>query len=139
MNNGTITLYNYHKNADKTEHWQRTVIHGVNYSYSNTKTVDSSGKVVYTPTLTVVIPQNAPQATYMDAKGYAKLTDTTGYFTFNTAGNKEVIVCGEITQEITADYTITKLLTDYQKAGKLSAFSDNTDAPRLKHYKVVCV
>lgn len=139
MNDGTITLYNYHKSADKTEHWQRTVIHGVNYSFSNTKTVDSSGKVVYSPTLTVIIPQSAPQATYIDAKGYAKLTDTTGYFTVNTAGNKEVIVCGEVTQEITDTYKITNLLTDYLKAGKVSAFSDNTDFPRLKHYKVVCM
>jgi hypothetical protein len=138
MNNQTITLYNYHKNADKSESYRRTVIHGVNYSFSNTKTVDSTGKVSYVPTLTVIIPQNAPQATYIDAKGYAKLTDTTGYFTFNTAGNKDVIVCGEVTREITSTYTVTNLQADYLKIGKIQAFSDNTDAPRLKHYKVVC-
>lgn len=139
MNNGTITLYNYHKNADKTETWRRTVIHGVNYSYSNTKTVDSTGKVVFTPTLTVIIPQNAPQATYIDAKGYAKLSNTEGYFTLNSAGNKDLIVCGEVTQEITSTYKVTNFLDDYQKAAKVASFSDNTDAPRLKHYKVVCM
>lgn len=139
MNDGTITIYNYHKNADKTENWQRTVINGVSYSFSHQKAVNSSGALVMTEVLTIIIPQDAPQAQYIDAKEYAKLSDTTGYFTINTAGNKDIVVCSEITQEITESYKITNLLTDYLKAGKVSAFSDNTDAPRLKHYKVVCI
>lgn len=139
MNNGTITLYNYHKNADKSESWRRTVIHGCSYYYSNTRTTDSAGKVHFIPTLNITIPQNAPQSQYVDAKTYSKLSNTEGYFTFDSANTKDVVVCGEITQELSSTYTITNLFTDYQKSAKISALFDNTDAPRLKHWKVVCM
>lgn len=142
MNDKTITMYNYHKNSDKTETWSRTVIRGVEYSYKSEKTVSSDGKLVFTPLLTVVIPIEADTdgKEYIDSVNFLKLLDkdVDKYFTFNPVGNKDMIVAGECEKEITSDYKITDLKKDFQKCGTISSFSDNTDGELLKHYKVVC-
>lgn len=56
MNDKTITVYNAHKNADKTEIWNRTVIRGCEYKYSADKTVSGSGSIIFTQLLTAVVP-----------------------------------------------------------------------------------
>ena len=66
MNDKTITIFNYHA-ASKT--WHRTVIHGVSYRYGSERTVASSGAVVFTQLLTIIIPAEADTSgkTYIDA------------------------------------------------------------------------
>lgn len=142
MNDKTITLYNYHKNADKTDIWSRTVIRGVEYSYKSEKTVTGDGKLVYTPLLTVVIPSDADFSgkEYLDSVEFSKLSDShvENYFTFNPSGNKDAIVTGECDKVICKDYPITDLKKDFQQCGTITSFSDNTYGDSLKHYKVVC-
>lgn len=142
MNDKTITVYNHHKNADKADVWQRTVIHGVEYSYHMEKTVSSNGAVVLTELFTVVIPVGADTngRKYIDAVDYEKLPDNEviNYWTINSANNKDMIVGGISEKEIGTDYKVSALKKDFQKAGIVAGFSDNTDGAMLKHYKVVC-
>lgn len=142
MNDKTITVYNAHKNADKTETWNRTVILGCEYKYSADKTVSGSGSIVFTQLLTAVIPVEADTngKQYIDAVSYEKLPDDEvgKYFTFNPRNNHDMIVAGECEKEITKDYKITDLKNDTQKSGTIASLADNTDGALLKHWKVVC-
>lgn len=142
MNDKTITVYNAHKNADKTETWNRTVIRGCEYKYSADKTVSGSGSIVFTQLLTAVIPVEADTEgkQYIDAVSYEKLPDDEAgkYFTFNPRNNHDVIVAGECEKEITKEYKITDLKNDTQKFGAIASLSDNTEGTLLKHWKVIC-
>lgn len=142
MNDKTITVYNAHKNADKTETWSRTVIRGCEYKYSSERTVSSSGSIIFTQLLTVIIPNESDTGgkEYIDGTAYADLPDgeMERYFTFAPAGNHDVIVAGECSKEITKDYKITDLRKDFQKSGTIASLSDNTEGALLKHWKVVC-
>lgn len=138
MNDKNITIYNYHE-VKKT--WQRTVLSGVEYFFKNEKTVSSSGQIVFTRFLTVVIPINvkiSDERKYITYKKYQKLEDTSKYWTLNSSCNKEVIVCGVCDKEITENYKITALKSDFEKAGVICAVDDNTDKQFLRHFKVVC-
>lgn len=142
MNDQTITVYNYHKNQDKTETWQRTVINGVSYRYTTEHTVSSTGTVVLTQVLTAVIPTEATSSNdrqYIDAVEYARLADTSGNWTINQKDKMDYIVAGEYTQEISASYKVSQLKADHQKSGIVKGFTDNTDEMFLKHYKVVAI
>lgn len=142
MNDKTVTVYNAHKNADKTETWHRTVIRGCEYKYSAEKTVSGSGSIVFTQLLTAVIPVEADTEgkQYIDAVSYEKLPDyeVEKYFTFNPRNNHDMIVAGECEKEITKDYKITDLKNDTQKSGTIASLTDNTEGALLKHWKVVC-
>lgn len=142
MNDKTITVYNAHKNADKTETWNRTVIRGCEYRYSADKTVSGSGSIVFTQLLTTVIPVEADTEgkQYIDAVSYEKLPDdeVEKYFTFNPRNNHDMIVAGECEKEITKDYKITDLKNDTQESGTIASLADNTEGALLKHWKVVC-
>lgn len=139
MNDKTITIYNYHK---PTKTWYRTVVDGVSYRYGSEKTVSSSGVLVFTKLINIIIPVEAQAQgkQYIDFIKYAELDSNRidRYWTANPSGNKDVVVCGILEKEITDSYTITDLQRDYQKSGTIAAFSDNTDFELLKHYKVVC-
>lgn len=142
MNDKTITVYNAHKNADKTEIWNRTVIRGCEYKYSADKTVSGSGSIVFTQLLTAVVPMEADtdRKQYIDALSYEKLSDdeTEKYFTFNPRNNHDMIVAGECDKEITKDYSITDMRKEFQKSGTIASLADNTEGTLLKHWKVVC-
>lgn len=132
------------KDVDVTElkNTIAAVIYGVEYHYSSDRTVSQSGAVIYTPILTVIVPDTADFGTkaYIDAVEYSKLSvdEIEGYFTFNPRGNKDIIVAGECFKEISQEYRISQLQADYQKSGTIISLSDNTEGDLLKHYKVVC-
>ena len=100
MNDQTITLYNYHT-VSKT--WHRTVIHGVSYRYGSERTVSSSGAIVYTQLLTVIIPAEADTEgkDYIDAGAYSGLRQSAAddFWTINPMKNHDVIVCGEVNKK----------------------------------------
>lgn len=109
--------------------------------FKNEKTVSSSGQIIYTQILTVVIPVEARASNnrmYIPYVEYLNLEDTSGSWTINPFCNKEVIVCGECDKEVTENYRITELKAGILKSGIVSAFDDNADRQRLKHFKVVC-
>ena len=63
MNDKTITIFNYHA---KSKTWHKTVIRGVSYRYGSERTVASSGAIVFTQLLTVIIPAEADTYTITD-------------------------------------------------------------------------
>lgn len=136
----TITLYNHFK-KNKTDFWQRTVINGCEYAYSMSKTVNQSGQVVLSEIITIRIPTNADaqDRKYIDCMNFARQDDVSQYWTINPKNNLDFVVCGLCNQEITENYKVTQLSKDFLKTGTLKAFSDNTDKPMLRHYKVVAV
>lgn len=141
MNDKTVTIYNHHKDVEKKEHWQRTVLYGVEYSHSLEKTVTADGKINVAEMLTVVIPVTAEATagrTYLEYPKYRKLKDTSQYWTIDTACNKDVIVCDYCDVEVGEDCTITEILEYHLKSGTIAGMSDNTGGRFLKHYKVVC-
>ncbi len=119
----TVTLFNHYK-----EQWFKTVLTGVQWKDKVTKTVDTSGKIVITPEVSLTVPARG---------GYVEPRAFTGEgFTFGT-GNMDVIVLGEVDEEITADFTITSLRKKYDRAATIYAVSDNTLRQQLKHWKVM--
>lgn len=119
----TVTLFNHYKGQ-----WFKTVLTGVQWKDKVTKTVDTSGKIVITPEVSLTVPARG---------GYVEPKAFTGEgFTFGT-GNMDVIVLGEVDEEITADFTITSLRKKYDRAATIYAVSDNTLRQQLKHWKVM--
>lgn len=119
----TVTLFNHCKGK-----WFKTVLAAVQWKDKVTKTVDTSGRIVATPEVSLTVPERA---------GYVEPKAFTGVgFTFGT-GNLDVIVLGKIDEEITADFTITSLRKKYDHVVTIYAVSDNTLRQQLKHWKVM--
>lgn len=119
----TVTLFNHYKGQ-----WFKTILTGVQWKDKVTKTVDTDGKIVITQEVSLTVPARS---------GYVEPKAFTGEgFTFGT-GNLDVIVLGEIDEEITADFTITSLRKKYDHAATIYAVSDNTLRQQLKHWKVM--
>ena len=119
----TVTLFNHYKGQ-----WFKTVLPAVQWKDKVTKTVDTSGRIVATPEVSLTVPERAG---YIEPKAFTG----TG-FTFGT-GNLDVIVLGKIDEEITADFTITSLRKKYDHVATIYAVSDSTLRPQLKHWKVM--
>lgn len=119
----TVTLFNHYKGQ-----WFKTVLAGVQWKDKVTKAVDSDGKIVITPEVSLTVPVRP---------GYVEPKAFTGEgFTFG-AGNLDVIVLGEIADEITQDFTISQLRKKYDHAATIYGVSDNTLRAQLKHWKVM--
>ena len=119
----TVTLFNHYKGQ-----WLKTVLPGVQWKDKVSKTVDTSGRIVVTQEVSLTVPVRS---------GYVEPKAFTGKgFTFGT-GNMDVIVLGEIDDEITADFTITSLRKKYDHVATIYAVSDNTLRQQLKHWKVM--
>lgn len=119
----TVTLFNHYKGE-----WFKTILPGVQWKDTITRTVDSDGKITITPEVSLTVPVRA---------GYVEPKAFTGEgFTFGT-GNLDVIVLGEISDEITQDFTITHLKRKYDHAATIYGVSDNTLRAMLRHWKVV--
>mgnify|MGYP006920942980 FL=1 len=119
----TVTLFNHYKGE-----WFKTVLPGVQWKDKITRTVDSDGKITITPEVNLTVPVRA---------GYVESKVFTGEgFTFGT-GNLDVIVLGEISDEITQDFTVTHLKRKYDHAATIYGVSDNTLRAMLRHWKVV--
>lgn len=119
----TVTLFNHYKGQ-----WFKTVLPAVQWKDKVTKTVDTSGRIVATPEVSLTVPERAG---YIEPKAFTG----TG-FTFGT-GNLDVIVLRKIDEEITADFTITSLRKKYGHVATIYAVSDNTLRPQMKHWKVM--
>lgn len=135
----TITVYNYYKDPiTKQESWLRSVLHGVQWRKRTERTVTAQGVVNLATVISITIPCPAEKP-YVSPRQYPRLpTDIMPmYFTLDDRQGLDVIVQGEVAQEITPTYTITKLKADYGSV-TISAVSDNTPRDRLKSWKVLC-
>lgn len=134
----TITIYNYHKDSNNSDAWNKTVLSGVQVSQSSDKTKSSDGIVNITDTINITIPFNL-LSNYIDYVSYSKLpyNKAIKHFTLNHINNLDVIVNGNIDKQINSSYKITSLKNDYAECGTISGVRDNTTRSRLKNIKVV--
>lgn len=114
----TITLY--HKSADS---YTRHVIYGVQWRQKVERFMyqrGQSGVFDIKTVTTVTIPAGVA--------GAEKISPAEG----------DVMVLGKGPQ-LTASYTIANLKADFPSYCTVRAVSDNTQRPRLKHWKVIAV
>ena len=122
----TVTLYNRFKDGGE-DRWHRTVLTGVQVSTIAMMNTDTDGKITNTEDISVTIPF---------VEGYVEPKRYVGRgFTFGL-DNLDVLVVGEVRDEITEEFTISKLLRKYQTAGTITEVNDNTQRSLLKHWKV---
>jgi len=135
MRDSTITIYNFHKATGK---YKRTVIHNVFFESGSIRTVDTTGKVVFTKTFTIQIPAEADTGSneFISRVDFQKLSNVDNYWTLDELNAKDFIVYGECEMEVDSTHTYTNIKNDFEKCGYISAITDNTDAPLLKHWKV---
>ena len=134
----TITLYNHYRSSARVDAWQRTVLTGVQYIESATKTV-MDGVMKVADNTTVIIPYRSGYAT---PSAFAAASSKTGLWTLNSKNNQDAIVYGTCTQEITSAYTLDDLVAGHNaKIVKGKEDFTGIDAPlsELKHWEVVCV
>lgn len=129
-----ITLYN-HKPDDA---YQRTVIKGVQFSRKVEKTVTTDNKISLASIVNITIPDTAEcERSYVEKGVFKNEEDTSSHWTLDAGGNLDIIIHGEVRQEITEDYRLKHLKTDYDCV-TVASVSDNRDRDFLKHIKVVC-
>lgn len=129
-----VTLYN-HKQDDT---YQRTVIKGVQFSRKVEKTVSSDNKISLAFVINVTIPDTAEcDRSYVEKGIFKNEEDTSPHWTLDAGGNQDIIIQGEVVQEITEDYRLKNLKVDYDCV-TVASVSDNRNRDFLKHIKVVC-
>ena len=130
----TITLYNHL--PDDT--WQRTVLSGVLYSEAIERIKGSDGKITRSAVINVTIPETAECGReYISSRDFKKLDDVSGHWTLNPADNLDVIILGEVEQELTAEYRLKDLKADYNCV-TVASITDGRNRNLLKNIKVVC-
>lgn len=135
-----MTVYNYRREADG-EHWKRTVVHGVQWGHGKRRMTAKEGVFTDEPEESVTIDfdhryeGNKP---YLEPLEYQKLSagQAAGYWTLDSRNGMDVVACGEVLQEVNADYGVSRLRKEYP-AFIVTAVADNRNRPRLKHIRVV--
>lgn len=135
-----MTVYNYKREADG-EHWYRSVVHGVQWRHGKRRMTAKDGAFTDEPEESVTIDfdrQYEGNKPYMTPMKYQKLSaeQAAGYWTLDSRNGMDVVVCGEVLQEVNADYGISRLRKEYP-AFTVTSVADNRNRPRLKHIRVV--
>lgn len=139
----TITIWNYYIDpATRNDAWQRTVLRGVQYRKKTEKSISDSGVLSVADVVSITIPDtvDAGGRQYIAPGVFATSAQKPDYWTLNPTSNKDVLVLGEVSQEIGAGYTLAKLKAEYiDSYATIKSVSVNMLRPRLKHWKVVAV
>ena len=138
MFNDTVTVYQYER-TDEGESWKRTKIKGCMWSEKLIKAVGSDGIISMEKVVNITIPSTAKaEREYINYMLYASQMAQDGLFTLNPTTNMDIVVLGECGAEITAEYTLSELMSEHISA-TISSVKDNTlDSRRcLKNIKVV--
>ena len=140
MFNDTITVYQHEEATENTEeHWKRTVIEGCMWSEEIVKANASDGTINVSKVVNITIPTSArTDRKYIDYRLYSSQVAQDEFFTLNPTTNMDVVALGLCEADITADYTLSKLLREYISA-TISSVKDNTGDSRrhLRNIKVV--
>lgn len=130
----TVTLYNHL--PDDT--WQRTVLSGVQYSEITERIKTADGKITRSAVVNVTIPETAEcDREYVPCREFRRLKDVSKNWTLDAADNLDVIIYGEIDREITAEYRLKNLKSDYDCV-TVTSVADGRNRDCLKNIKVVC-
>lgn len=135
MFNQTVTVINrYHDKSIKKDIWNKTILEGCMWRTRTEKTV-SNNVIQADDYVSLTVPYRTG---YLPPKQYAKvgIDELKKFFTFDAESNLDIIVLGEVTQNITDEYTITNVKKDYDFVATISAVSDNTMVDGLRNWKV---
>lgn len=135
-----MTVYNYRRD-DAGEHWLRSVVHGVQWRHGKRRVTVSDGVVSDVPEESITIDfrkQYEGNKPYLHPLEYQKTAEdeADGFWTLDESNGMDVVVYGEIIQEITSEYGISRLRKEYP-AFTVTSVADNRNRSRLKHIKVV--
>lgn len=138
--NETMTVYNFSL-EDGIEVWRRTVVRGIQWRHRKKELTvkDQVATESRVESITVDFRRSYGNKPYVDPDQYRKLTaaEKDNCWTLDDRTEKDVVVYGERTEEISKDYRLSALMKDYQYAVTVRAVSDNRNRRGLKHIKVV--
>lgn len=138
--NETMTVYNFSQ-EDGAEKWRRTVLRGIQWRHRK-KEVSVSDQVATETrmeSITVDFQRAYGNKPYVYPDQYRKLAaeEKGNCWTLDDRTEKDVLVYGERTEEISEEYRLSSLMKEYQYAVTVKAVSDNRNRRGLKHIKVV--
>lgn len=137
----TMTVYNFFRNEDGTEVWNRSIVKGVQWSHNKTEVTTSNGVQTESKveSITIDFQRAYGNKPYMPPNEYKNLSaeECSKYWTLEAKTGQDVLVLGVSDKEIGKTYKVSALAKDFQYAVTVSAVSDNRSRPRLKHIKVV--
>lgn len=136
----TMTVYNYRREADG-ERWRRSVVTGVQWRHGKRRMTAEKGVFTDEPEESITVDFQKPyegNKPFLPPLEYRALPEEQAgdYWTLDQSNGMDVVVCGEIEHEITADYGISRLKREYP-AFSVTAVADNRNRQRLKHIRVV--
>lgn len=138
--NETMTVYNFSL-EDGIEVWRRTVVRGIQWRHRKKEVTVSDQVSTETrmESVTVDFQRTYDNKPYVDPDQYRKLTteERENCWTLDDRTEKDVLVYGERTEEISEEYRLSALMKDYQYAVTVKAVSDNRNRRGLKNIKVV--
>lgn len=133
-----MTIYNHYKDADGKDCWNRTIVKGVQWRH-NKKELSMSGKVqteTCVESITIDFKGLYGNKAYIEPRNYEKDENKGNYWTLNSEDGLDIVILGEITQEIAGDYKLSNLKEDFD-CRTIVSVTDNRNRDFLKHIKVV--
>ena len=131
----TATVYNCYKDSTGKEHWNRSVIKGVQWKHGKRQVSVANGIAteMIVESLTFDFQRNYKgNKPYIKASEYKKLSleEAKEYWTLNETDLMDYLVYGESDKEM-------KKPRDLEQKYTVTSVGDNRNRPRLKHIKVV--
>lgn len=135
MFNQTVTVINHYVDKLRNDKWNKTILTNCMWREKTEKTV-TNNQIQVDTYVSLTVPYCDG---YLPPKQYVKVPneEMKNYFTFDSESNLDIIVLGEVTQEINDTYTITNVKKDYDNVATISAVSDNSMVDMLRHWKVI--
>ena len=130
----TVTLYNHYRTASRTDAWKRTVLDLTNYTEIVDRNMTQSGVIQLEKRVTVYIHYRNG---YVTPSAFSAAADKSAIWTVNTDKNLDAIVFGECIKEISTQYTLETLISEYNGV-IVKSFRDNTRFRLLRHWEVGC-
>lgn len=139
--NADVTLYLQHK-VGGVSGWARVVLSGVYAQQKIVRSHGSDGVLKFTRETELRIDQDillfdeaGSEIVYCAPDEFSRAEEVTGLWTLKQG---DVVVFGELTQEITAEYSIAQLRKDYGTYATIQIVSDLRGGP-LGHWQVNAV
>lgn len=137
-----MTVYNHYRNPTTgAESWNRTVVHGVQWSHNRLETSISGGVQTQNRVESITVDFHGAYGNlpYLPPQEYKQLPaeKCKDYWTLDAESAQDMLVFGVVEQEIGKEYRLSTLRKDNQYAVAVTAVSDNRNRPRLKTIKVV--
>lgn len=137
----TMTVYNFFRNADGSEIWNRSIVKGVQWIHNKTEVTTSNGVQTESKveSITIDFQRAYGNKPYLPPNEYKNLSaeECFKYWTLDAKTGQDVLVLGISDKEVGKAYRVSELAKDFQYAVTVTAVSDNRSRPRLKHIKVV--